>query len=187
MSNTEIQEVEVWIDVIGYEGLYEISSYGRVRSLAKNWINPEKFLSQNLVGKYRNYKAVVLYKEGVEISFRVSRLVAQHFVPNPHNKPQVNHDDGNTFNNFYKNLIWSTCKENIDHAWKNGLTKRLTDKQYADLSFNGISAHWIRVKRLSTGVEYKSLQEASDHTGVPVNTISQHVNNKFKTKKWTRV
>lgn len=75
-------------------------------------------------GKYRNYLAVVLYKNGEHKQYKIHRLVAQAFIPNPNNLPQVNHKDGNTFNNNVTNLEWCDNSHNQKHAWANGLNHR---------------------------------------------------------------
>lgn len=125
---------EVFKDVLGYEGLYQISNYGRVKSLGRKNIfycglrkqyleRPvkEKILSFNK--SYRGYLQVCLTKNGKYQTFLVHRLVAQTFIPNLENKPQVNHIDGDKENNFVDNLEWVTSSENIRHAFNNGLKK----------------------------------------------------------------
>ena len=107
----KIREIK---DIIGYEGLYQISNEGEVISLqteTKNYCVLKPFLSQG-------YKTVKLSK-GERIDrkqHQIHRLVAIHFIPNPDNKPQVNHIDCDTTNNTIENLEWVTHRENRTHA-----------------------------------------------------------------------
>lgn len=100
-------------DVVGYEGLYIISENGEVRK------SNGKVVPQH-TNKF-GYLNVALYKDGKQRQKKVHRLVAEAFIENPSNKPQVNHIDGNKTNNCVENLEWSTCHENINHAYQNGL------------------------------------------------------------------
>lgn len=120
--------MEIWKDVVGYEGLYEVSNLGRVRGKEgrityskrhgkRRW--RQRIIKQQLdnTGGF----AVELYKNKQRKRIRVHRLVAEAFILNPENKPQVNHIDGNRQNNKLSNLEWVTQKENIYHAWETGL------------------------------------------------------------------
>lgn len=110
--------IEVWKDIKGYEGLYQVSNLGRVKSLKHL---KEYFLTYRIEGK--GYASVALFKGTVSSrkSYKVHRLVADAFIPNPENKPQINHKDGNKLNNSVENLEWVTNQENIVHAYNNGL------------------------------------------------------------------
>lgn len=102
--------MEIWKDIAGYEGLYQISNYGNIRNS-----------KGRLLKYYENHKGyykVGLNKNGKNSKFRVHRLVAQMFIPNPHEYPQVNHIDGNKQNNNVTNLEWCTNTENQIHAVK---------------------------------------------------------------------
>ena len=111
---------EVWRDVVGYEGFYQVSSYGRVKSLRGR---KEKFLSIDINNAC--YAKVLLSKNGQSKTLLVHRLVAAAFIPNVDNKPQVNHKNGNKFDNRVENLEWVTCSENTQHAYNMGLAKTL--------------------------------------------------------------
>lgn len=105
---------EKWLDVVGYEGLYQVSNYGRVQSFQS--IRP-----RILKPSVRNgYLSVTLHKGGDYQTFSIHILVAQHFVPNPENKPIVNHLDANRLNCRADNLEWGTYSENTQHALKMG-------------------------------------------------------------------
>ena len=114
---------EIWKDVVGYEALYQVSNLGRVRS--KNRLdgsgNKRKGMVRKLNPQKDGYIHVNLCKSGKVKHIGVHRLVAQAFIPNPQNKPQVNHIDGDKANNHLSNLEWSTRSENMIHALKIGL------------------------------------------------------------------
>ena len=119
---------EVWRDIKGYEGLYQVSNYGRIKSLygwnGKEYIIRERILrpckSRDKSSTYSR-SIVKLIKDQKRKNYKVHRLVAQAFIPNPENKPQVNHIDGNPLNNNVNNLEWCTDRENKEHAIENGL------------------------------------------------------------------
>src|SRR5690349_1969095 len=100
---------EVWKDITGYEGLYQVSNHGKVRDSKRD--KPRK-VTMNC----RGYGWIALTKEKKVQSFSVHRLVAIHFIPNPHNLPQVNHKNLNKMDNVVSNLEWCTQSENVRHA-----------------------------------------------------------------------
>lgn len=107
--------VEIWKDVIGYEGLYQVSNLGRVKSF--------KFKNERLLGgtiNHNGYRVVNLTKNGITKHKFVHRLVANAFIDNPQGKPFVNHIDSNPLNNMVSNLEWCTQSENVHHAMLKG-------------------------------------------------------------------
>ena len=100
---------EIWKDIKGYEGLYQVSNLGRVKRVTTNRILKS---SKHVSG----YLMVNLCKNSVTSHQRIHRLVAQAFIPNPENKPDVNHIDEDKTNNMVSNLEWSTKKENCNHG-----------------------------------------------------------------------
>ncbi len=98
---------EIWKDIDGFDGRYQVSSWGNIRNV------------RGIMKPYRNkkgYLKIDLCKDGERYKKRVNRLVAEAFIPNPYNLPQVNHKDGNKENNSVSNLEWCTNKENHEHA-----------------------------------------------------------------------
>lgn len=115
-------EQEIWKDVVGYEGLYAVSSLGRVKSFKYDYING-RFL--NFIGiKFKKYFNVLLTKDAITKSFLVHRLVAIAFIKNIENKPQINHKDKNTNNNIVSNLEWCSSRENMIHAYSGKLSEK---------------------------------------------------------------
>lgn len=122
--------MEFWRDIKGYEGLYQISNYGRVKSLeryVKHYkggvrLKKEIILEPVIVC---GYFKVNLYKENILKQFSIHRLVAQAFIPNPDNLPEVNHKDENKQNNNATNLEWVNDKYNTNYGTRN---KRVSDK-----------------------------------------------------------
>lgn len=125
-------EKEEWKDIENYEGLYEISSLGRVKRTFKksfNFLKPQ----YNRYG----YQIYSLTKQGKTKKHTTHRLIAKAFIPNPLNKPEVNHIDGNKKNNNIKNLEWATSSENRIHAYKNGLNKKYYGKKHWNYNKRG--------------------------------------------------
>lgn len=127
--------MEEWRNIPGYESLYQISSLGEVRTLAKCWqtgftqkCRPEALMKQQ---EWLNYKVVWLRKEGIKRKFKVHRLVAMAFLPNPKNKEFVNHKDRNRRNNTLPNLEWCTPQENSNHWVADDKAKT----EHSDISF----------------------------------------------------
>lgn len=108
-----MNENEIWKDIEGYEGLYQISSLGQVKSLKDKYGNSrEKILKQD-----KNvYLQITLYKNGKKKTFLVHRLVAITFIDNPNNLPMVNHKDENKENNCVDNLEWCNARYNLTYG-----------------------------------------------------------------------
>jgi len=121
-----MENTEIWKDVEGYNGKYIVSNLGNVKSFY--FLNP-KNLKQNTTGRNRDYLIVSLCKNNISKNYLIHRLVADAFIPNPKNKPQVNHKDGNKSNNNAENLEWNTCSENQLHAVSIGTKGTLIGEQ----------------------------------------------------------
>ena len=111
---------EQWKPIERFEN-YEVSSLGNVRSL--NYGNTEEIRALKSRKNKGGYSIINLHKNGKQYTKIIHRLVAQAFIPNPENKKEVNHIDGNKENNAITNLEWCTGKENKQHAWKIGLCR----------------------------------------------------------------
>jgi hypothetical protein len=146
---------EVWKDISGYEGLYQVSNMGRVKSLERI-VSPRKQGQRIAHEKIKQskhtkdgYLEVTLCKNCKPKSIRTHRLVAHAFCENPFNKAEVNHIDGNKLNNRADNLEWVTSSENQIHAYKLGLQK----------VSGGALSNRKRIKCLELGVCADSLHE----------------------------
>jgi hypothetical protein len=106
--------MEIWKDISGYENIYKVSNFGNVKRNGKNE-------NRKLSSDGKGYCVIDLWKDGLQHAYKVHRLVANAFIPNPLNKSQVNHIDGKKLNNSVDNLEWVTNLENIQHARATGL------------------------------------------------------------------
>lgn len=108
---------EVWKDIEGYEGYYQVSNLGRVKGIKIiNQYKKERLLSQYLNNKGRGYYKVWLYKDKKRKMHYVHRLVAKAFLPNPNNYPDINHKDENSRNNQVDNLEWCNESYNLSYG-----------------------------------------------------------------------
>ncbi len=126
-------EGEFWKWISGFEGLYQISNYARVKSFPRGRNRKEIKILKPLFTP-QGYLKVTLRNSDKEKTRRLHRLVAETFIPNPENKPEVNHKDGNKFNNCVDNLEWNTDTENKRHAIATGLIKTGAEDHKAKLT-----------------------------------------------------
>lgn len=177
---------EVWKDIHGFEGKYQVSSIGRVKSVDRilphkthgTWHIKERILKPHWSGPgHWKYLTVFLhYGEGKAKCTRVHRLVAETFIPNPDNLPQINHIDGNKENNSVSNLEWVTALENTSHAWKNGLCNNI------------VKAKQRPVINVDTGERFDSVADAERSFGKSFGSISHVLNGKHERAhgyRWT--
>lgn len=140
MTELDTQEVEVWKDLVGYEQFHLISNFGNIRTkdrIVNNSKGTKVVFGRQLKpvpNKYRGgyIQVGVTYAPGKYITKRLHRLVALTFIPNPDNKPQINHKNADKSNNRVSNLEWATAGENTRHAFALGLHPpyKQTQKQF---------------------------------------------------------
>lgn len=159
---------EIWIPVKGFEGGYEVSNLGRIKSLKRvevcTWINktptrvrPEIIMKPTM-GK-RGYYEVYLHFKGVKKRCKFHRLLATAFIPNPENKPYINHKNGIKSDNSFDNLEWCNASENVTHAIKTGLNPRRPRYGKDNPAFKGA----VLQKDMNGNIvaEYESMTHAS--------------------------
>jgi len=156
--------MEIWKDIDGYNGIYQVSNYGNVYVKGKSIIRNN--ISYFLKPKYMKcrfdsdgYLIVGLTKNKKQYTHRVHRLVCEAFLENKLNKPQINHIDGNKSNNNINNLEWCTAAENVQHSFRLGLNKYsennrvVISKKVIDIISNTI---YSSIKEASIANNYKS-------------------------------
>lgn len=155
---------EIWKPVIGYEGCYEVSNFGRVRSLdrfvphnGRTKFAKGEVLLPNLI--QRGYLQVCLYKNGVGKRRLIHRLVMEAFNPTDDDSLVINHKDLDKTNNIVSNLEWVTHKQNTRHAWDNGACDETLKKRSK------------KVINLLTGDVYPSEVAASRAEKIPKTTL----------------
>lgn len=164
--------------VEGFVNEYSVSKDGRVLSHPKRCSNVfGKILKQYI--NHTGYHSVVL-QNGYKVKHMVHVLVAKAFIPNPENKPQVNHKDGNKSNNCVENLEWVTASENIHHAFKTGLRKPTHG------TINGMSKLNDEVVR-SIRAEYKSGTISQEKLGVKYGVSQTCIHKVVTGKRWTTI
>ena len=132
--------IEIWKDIKGYESFYQVSNLGRVKSLSRSIYDSRGYMVYRK-GKIKKpsfdkngYPQIGLCKNGTVITRKIHRLVAQAFIPNPENKPEINHKDEDKTNNRVDNLEWVTEKENVNYgcgAKRRAKSNQLLAKQQA--------------------------------------------------------
>ena len=127
--------IETWRDAIGYEGLYQVSNLGRVKSLSRYidrcdypFYSKERILRHGVMPKHR-YSIVILYKNKKRETVYIHRLVGEAFIPNPENKPQIDHIDTIRTNNRVENLRWVTRSENLSNPITNDRMSKVGKKK----------------------------------------------------------
>lgn len=176
---------EIWKDIPNYEGLYQVSNLGNVKSLCYGARNIRKSNVHKILKHSPNnwgYHKVQLYKDGKSQMLYIHRLVASLFIPNPENKEQVNHIDGNKANNKVSNLEWATSKENLHHAEKLGLRSNVSPmlgkKGILNPTSKCVNQYDKNGRYLAT---YYGVSEAARHVGVVSSSISACANGRHKT------
>lgn len=182
---------EIWRDIKGYEGKYQVSNFGRVKSLCRTVRYKNRYGKISIAkvnGKTKNmtmnsngwregkgYLSVMLYKNNKGRRHNVHRLVAEAFIPNLHNLSQVNHIDGDKTNNRVDNLEWCTQSENMQHA---AHEIKVLKSMYKP----------IPVKCLETGEKFRSTSEAARAMKLDRRALSQAVadNKPFCGYHWAR-
>ena len=167
--------MEIWKDISGYEGLYQVSNLGRVKSLDYNHTGREKIMKPSV--DKNGYLYVCFRKNGVKKWYKLHRLVAQAFISNPNNYPQVNHKDENPFNNFVNNLEWCDAKYNINYGTR---TERVAEKK---------SKQVLQIDKNTNKLiaEFPSLTEVERQFGISKSSISKCCKGKLNTAgkyKW---
>lgn len=168
---------EIWKDIEGYEGLYQISNWGRVKSLNYNRTGKEGILKP--IPTNNGYMIIGLYKNRKPNQYSIHRLVAQAFIPNPDNLPQVNHKDEDKSNNCVWNLEWCTAEYNMNYGTRNERSsenrkgkyngekhwnygKHRSKKTKNKISKNNKGKHSKKIINLDTGEIFNSLSEAGE-------------------------
>lgn len=182
---------QIWKDVKGYEGLYQVSNTGRVRSL--NYRNTGKVQVLKSQGQTQAYLLVRLCKEGASKLYLIHRLVAEAFIPNPNNYKEINHVDENKQNNIVSNLEWCTREYNQNYGTINKRRsekhkgKILSEEHKAKISKAKKGNHnsakkviCIELKRI-----FDSVSEAAEYLDYNVNTFYHAINNSGRVKGYT--
>ena len=178
--------MEEWRDVIGYEGSYQVSNLGRIKSLDRiiSRKDGKTFFKKGGILSIAHNKRVNIYEVPLSIRgkrkmCKIHRLVADAFIPNddPNNKITVNHIDGNRSNNKAENLEWTSYSENLKHAYDKlsrtiNATKNKKTKCFSKSIIDGAV------------YEYESIAEASRKTGISETQIRRLINKECVNKKY---
>ena len=155
--------MEIWKNIEGYEGLYQVSNEGMIKSLGNNKTRKEKILKP--VENKDGYLYVKLCKNCEYKNYFIHRLVADAFIPNQDNLPEVNHKDEDKTNNRVENLEWCNRKYNVNYGTRNLKSSISLGK---------------KVLCIETGIIYNSIKEAERQTGISNSNIVKACKGKYK-------
>jgi uncharacterized protein YehS (DUF1456 family) len=141
---------EIWKNVAGYEGLYQVSNLGNVKSLSYRHTNKPKILKK--IKMSIGYECVFLAKDKVKKMFYIHRLVANAFIKNINNLPTINHIDGVKTNNILSNLEWMSFTDNNKHAYLNGLIIQKKGEEHHKSKLKNLDVMFIFNSKLSLRV-----------------------------------
>jgi len=163
---------EIWVPVAEYHGLYEVSNMGRIKTLARTYYGgacPVKIKERlrKLTETTKGYLALLLSKDTISVHAMVHRIVAQAFIPNLDNKPQVNHKNGIKTDNRVENLEWVTNKENCIHSWQVLNRKSLSQPKGEFSKFSK------KIKCDTLDMTFNSIKEACQILGLTGARISE--------------
>ena len=167
---------EEWRDVVGYEGLYQVSNQGRVKSLERkipHWCGGERTVKERILKPKTDrygYLIVGLYAAGKRKMLRVHRLVCQTFHENPGNKPQINHINEIKTDNRARNLEWATARENSNFGTRNERMAKTKSKPVGQYTLGG---ELVKI--------WPSAMEAQRQTGFSRGNICKAANGNYKT------
>lgn len=179
LSGSIPYENEVWKDIVGYEGLYQISNLGRVKSLKRYVNHPKggvKVVPEKIKGLFYQKDGrprVELSKGNLNRKFLVYRLVAQAFIPNPNNYPCINHKDENPTNNSIENLEWCTHKYNMNYGTRTHRT--------AIAKYKPVGMYYPTLNVLMR--VFDSIKETSSYFSVTKSIVSKSLRSESKTVK----
>lgn len=163
MSNIQNSILEKWKDISGLDGVYQISSFGRVKSIKLG-----RLLKPHDNGN--GYQLIWLQVNKTKQRYQIHRLVAFHFFPPPLSFQEIHHKDGNPGNNHLNNIEWVSHAQNMQHVFQNGR------KDFE-------AKHWKKVIDLNSGKIYKSISEAARDIGCTMQCLSQIMRNNSKKRK----
>ncbi len=179
-----LNENELIKDILGFEDLFAITTFGRIWCYPRKWICGNDGIRSHK-GMWMKFDISTGYARSRNIGakrYNIHRLVAQTFIPNPENKPCVNHKDGNKLNNHVDNLEWCTYQENTKHGWKTGLMHpcKHTEKTKLATSQRNKIIMSKPVRCIETGEIFSSAKEASKFLNIHSGAVSKSIGKYYK-------
>lgn len=172
MLKYEHLENEIWEVCYLHNSRYSVSNFGRIRNNEKQTLLTPHFSAK----KYKVVKISGIINNGGSKNIQVHRLVAIYFIPNPNNKPQVNHKDGNKANNCVDNLEWATCAENVKHCWANNLNRARKGEESKNSKLTENEVFAIRIMYSTDKFTMKDLAEIFNVSKPCINSILKNIN-----------
>ena len=177
---------EIWRPIKGYEGLYEVSNKGRVKSLERYSVkfgHQKELVDEKPISLHKSsagYMVVHLSKDGERKSKSVHRLVAQAFIPNPQGLPFINHKDEDPTNNHVDNLEWCTQKYNVNYGTRNERASKSISKAMKGKYIGSKSPNARKIVCITTGEIFNSMTQAAEKYNIAYQDISKCCRKKRK-------